>query len=41
MENDCNLVKLVELLLSINENTEGAEENGFVIYDKDGNKILL
>lgn len=41
MENDLGLVELVELLRSIDENAEGAQENESVIYDKDGSKILL
>jgi len=36
-----NMVELVNLLQEINENSEEAKENEFVIYDKDGNKILL
>lgn len=36
-----NLVELVELLQQIDENAEGTEEDAFVIYDEDGNKILL
>lgn len=41
MSESSSLVELVELLLSINENEPSNEENAFVIYDKDGNKILL
>lgn len=38
---DFNLVELVNLLQEINEDSDKAKENEFVIYDKDGNKILL
>ena len=40
-DTDFNLVELVNLLREINENSEEAKENEFVVYDKDGNKILL
>lgn len=38
-----NLVELVELLQEVNEkaDTKDVSENAFVVYDKDGNKILL
>lgn len=41
MSEATNLVELVELLLSIDENDPANEQNAYVIYDKDGNKILL
>lgn len=41
MSDGASLVELVELLLSIDENDPANEENTYVIYDKDGNKILL
>ena len=41
MSEATNLVELVELLLSIDENDPTNQENAYVIYDKDGNKILL
>ena len=41
MSESSSIVELVELLLSIDENDPSNEENAFVIYDKDGNKILL
>lgn len=41
MSESSSLVELVELLLSIDEDDPSNEENAFVIYDKDGNKILL
>lgn len=41
MSESSSLVELVELLLSIDENDPSNKENAFVIYDKDGNRILL
>ncbi|GEM_PF-6257111 len=41
MDNDFNLVRLVELLQSIDENAEDTKDNEFFIFDKNGNKILL
>lgn len=41
MSDESNLVELVELLLSIEDTAENIEKNAYVIYDKDGNKILL
>lgn len=41
MSEATNLVELVELLQSIDENDLANEQNAYVIYDKDGNKILL
>lgn len=41
MSDSTNLVELVELLLTIDENDPSNEKNAYVIYDKDGNKILL
>lgn len=41
MSESSSIVELVELLLSIDENDPSNEENAFVIYDKDGNRILL
>jgi hypothetical protein len=38
-----NLVELVELLQEIDEkhDTKDVDENAFVVYDKDGNKVIL
>jgi hypothetical protein len=41
MSESSSLVELVELLLSIDENDPSNEQNAFVLFDKDGNKILL
>lgn len=41
MAESSNIVELVELLLSVDENDPSNEQNAFVIYDKEGNKILL
>lgn len=41
MSEATSLVELVELLQSIDNNDENMENNAYVIYDKDGNKILL
>ena len=41
MSEATNLVELVELLLSIDENDPANQENAYVIYENDGNKILL
>jgi hypothetical protein len=43
MDDDTNfdIVELVKLLQEINESPNEAKEKEFVIYDKDGNKIIL
>lgn len=42
MENEAaNLVELVELLQSIDASPENIEKNAFVLYDGEGNKIIL
>jgi hypothetical protein len=41
MSEATSLVELVELLQSIDEDDPANEQNAYVIYDKDGNKILL
>jgi|JI10StandDraft_1071094.scaffolds.fasta_scaffold6787330_1 hypothetical protein len=41
MSEATNLVELVELLLSIDENDPGNEQNAYIFYDKDDNKMIL